>query len=126
VIITAARRSRAARTSLEVGEVDVAFGVALRHDDLHADHLRARRVRAVRRFGNQADVAARLAARRVPGADGEQARVLALRAGVGLQADAGVAGRLAEPRLELAAQQVVAGPLVGGRERMDRARTRAR
>jgi hypothetical protein len=57
---------------LEVGEVDVAVGVALRDDDLHADHLRARRVGAVRRLGDQADGAAGLAARGVPGADREQ------------------------------------------------------
>ena len=38
-----------------------------------------------------------LAARRVPGPDGEQAGVLALRAGIGLQADAGVAGGFGQP-----------------------------
>ena len=103
MIITQARRVGVLLAlGLEVGEVDVAVGVALRHHDLQARHLRARRVGAVRRFGDQADVALRVAARRVPGADREQAGVFALRAGVGLQADAGVAGRLAEPRLELA------------------------
>ncbi len=61
----------------------------------------------------------RVAARRVPGADRQQPGVFALRAGVRLQADAGIAGRLAQPRLELAAQQVVAGALLRRRERMD-------
>ena len=42
---------------LEVGEVDVAVGVARGDDDLHARHLRAGRVGAVRRLGDQADVA---------------------------------------------------------------------
>ena len=46
------------------------------------------RVGAVRRDGDQADVAVPLAARFVVGADHEQARVFALRAGVGLQRDA--------------------------------------
>ena len=45
---------------LEVGEVDVAVGVALGHHHLHADHLRARRIGAVRRFGDQADGAVAL------------------------------------------------------------------
>ena len=104
---------------LEVGEVDVALGVALGDDDPQPRHLRARRVGAVRRLRDQADRPRRLAARCVPGTDREQARVLALRAGVGLQADAGIAGRFAEPRFELAPQRVVAGLLIGGRERMD-------
>ena len=43
---------------LQVGHVDVAFVVALHHDDAHADHLRTGRIGAVRRFGNQADGAA--------------------------------------------------------------------
>ena len=48
----------------------------------------------MRRLGDQADVARAFAARLVPGLDHQQARVFALRAGVGLQADAGVAGGL--------------------------------
>ena len=57
----------------------------LHDDDLHARHHRARRVGAVRRLRNQADVAMRLAARLVVAANHEQAGVLALRAGVRLQ-----------------------------------------
>ncbi len=60
----------------------------------------------------------RLAARLVPGADRQQPGVLALRAGVGLQADAGVAGGLAQPGAQLFVEQRVAGELVGRRERV--------
>ena len=65
-------------------------------------HLRAGRVGAVRRLGDQADVALRLAARlRASARIDQQAGVFALRAGVGLQADAGVAGGLAQPGAQL-------------------------
>ena len=81
----------------EVGEVDVAVGVAVDDDHLHADHLRRRRVGAVRRRRNQAHVAVALAARAVVAADRQQARVLALRARVRLQRDRVVAGDVSEP-----------------------------
>ena len=53
-----------------------------------------------------------LAARGVVGLDGQQAGVFALRAGVGLQADAGVAGGLAQPGAQLLVQLGVALQLV--------------
>ena len=62
---------------------------------------RAGRVGAVGGDGDQADVAVRLAAALVVGADGQQARVLALRAGVRLQRHRGEAGDLGQPGLEL-------------------------
>ncbi len=86
----------------EVVDVDVARRVARHGDDLHARHRGRCRVGAVRRGGDEADVACAVAAGEVPVADGEQARELALRAGVGLQRDAVVAGDLHEPGLELA------------------------
>ena len=52
--------------------------------------------------GNEADVAMRLAAARVVRADHQQAGVLALRAGVGLQRHRVVAGRRAQHPLEVA------------------------
>ena len=113
-----ARQVRAVQLALgaQVGEVDIAFGVALRDDHLHARHLRARRVGAVRRFRDQADVAPALATRRVVGADHQQAGVFALRAGVRLQADAGVTGGLAEPVAQLRVELVVTGELLARRE----------
>ena len=77
---------------LQVFDIDVALRVARHHDHLHAGHLRRRRVRAVRRSGNQADVAMRFAARRVIRVDDQQAGVFALRAGVRLQRHGRVAG----------------------------------
>ena len=104
---------------LQVGQVDVAVLVAARHDHLHAGHLRARGVGAVGGGGDQADVAVALALAFVEGLDREQARVFALRAGVGLQADARVAGGLAQPGAQLLVEFRVALQLVGRRERMD-------
>ena len=101
---------------LQVGQIDVALLVALGDHHLQARHLRAGRVGAVRAAGDQADVALAIAAGRVPGADGQQARVFALRTGVGLQADAGVAGDGAEPLAQLGVQLGIAGQLIGRRE----------
>ena len=66
-----------------------------------------------------------LAACSVVLADREQARVLALRAGVRLQRHRVVAGDLGEPALEIVEQLEVALRLVDRRERMDARRTRA-
>jgi hypothetical protein len=70
--------------------------------------------------GDQADVAVALAARFVVGADRQQARVFALRAGVGLQGDRGEAGDLAS-HCSSWEEHRVAARLLGGRERMQRA-----
>ena len=101
---------------LEVGDVDVAVGVASHHDHAHAGHVRRRRVGAVRGARDQAHVAMALAAAGVPGADRQQAGVLALRAGVGLQRHRVVAGAGAQHLLELGGELGVALRLVGGRE----------
>ena len=59
-MIAARLRACARGLRLEVGEVDVAVLVAGDDDDLHAGHLRRRRIGAVRRRGNEAHVAMRL------------------------------------------------------------------
>ncbi|OQC13295.1 MAG: hypothetical protein BWX79_01051 [Alphaproteobacteria bacterium ADurb.Bin100] len=100
----------------QVGHIHVAVLVALGHHDLQAGHLRAGRVGAVGGGRNQADGAVVVAARRVPGLDGQQAGVFALAARVGLQADAGVARGLAQPGAQLLVQFAVALQLVGRRE----------
>ena len=98
----AARSSLCASAlALEIGDVDVAVGVAGDGDDLHAGHDGAGGIGAVRGGGNQADVAMALAARFVIGADDEQAGVFALRAGVGLERNAGEAGDFREPVFEM-------------------------
>ncbi|ENO95722.1 putative metal-dependent RNase [Thauera phenylacetica B4P] len=104
------------RLGLEVGDVDVAVGVAGDHHHAHAGHVRRGRVGAVRRARDQAHVAVTFAAAGVPGADRQQAGVLALRAGVGLQRHGVVAGAGAQHALELGGELGVALRLVGGRE----------
>ena len=103
----------------EVVDVDVAAVVARDHDHAHAGHDRRRRVGAVGRRRDQADVALLVAAAAVVGADGEQPGQLALRAGVGLQRHGVVAGHLAEHGLELVDQLQVALGLVERGERVD-------
>ena len=85
----------------EVGHVHVAVFIALGDHHRHADHHGAGRVGAVRAAGDQADVAVALATGLVVGLDDEQAGVFALAAGIGLQADASVAGGGAQPRAQL-------------------------
>ncbi|KGS64740.1 hypothetical protein X979_6101 [Burkholderia pseudomallei MSHR7527] len=104
---------------LQVGDVDVALRVARDHHDLHAGHVRRRRVRAVRGRRNQADIAVAFAARFVIRMDDEQARVLALRAGVRLQRHGRVARCRDEHLLELVDHLAIADGLLGGRERVD-------
>ena len=98
----------------------------LHDDDLHARHHRARRIRAVRRLRNEADVAVRVAARLVILADHEQPGVLALRAGVRLQRHRREAGDLGERRLEPLEHLAIALRLLDRRERMDLAELRPR
>jgi hypothetical protein len=119
VIITQARFWLCcSHLALQVGHVHVAVLVALGHHHLHAHHLGAGGVGAVRAAWDQADVAVRVALGRVVGLDGQQAGVFALAACVGLQADARVARGLAQPGAQLLVEQAVAFELVGRRERM--------
>jgi len=74
---------------------------------------RARRVRPVGRRRDQAHVAALVTPAAVVGADREQTRELALRAGVRLQRHCVVARDLRQPDLEVRDQARVAGGLVG-------------
>src|SRR5471030_1224271 len=103
----------------QIGQVDVAAGVAGGDDDLHADHIGRRRVGAVRRRWNQADVAMAFAARFVVSLDDQQAGVLALRTGVGLQRHGRVAGQCAQHLFELGDHFAVADGLRVWRERVD-------
>mmetsp|Transcript_33392 Transcript_33392/g.78103 ORF Transcript_33392/g.78103 Transcript_33392/m.78103 type:complete len:520 (-) Transcript_33392:742-2301(-) len=107
------------RLGFEVGDVDVAVGVAADRHDAHPAHRRARGVGAVRRDGDEADVALRLALRSLVGTDGAEAGVLAGGARVGLQRHAREAGDLAEHRLERRDELGVPGGLVGGRKGVD-------
>ena len=84
----------------QIGQIHIALLVAFGHHHLHAHHLRAGGVGAVGALWNQADIAVALALRRVVGLYRQQARVFTLAAGIGLQADAGIAGDAAEPLLQ--------------------------
>ena len=98
---------------LQVGQVYVAVVVALGHHHLHAHHLGAGGVGAVGAAGDEADVAVAFTPRFVVALDGQQAGVFALRARIGLQADARVAGGLAQPGAQQFVQFLVALLLVG-------------
>ena len=93
---------------------------------MHADHVGARGVRAVRGARDQTHRAVRLAATRVIRADREQTRVLALRPGVRLDRDRRVARACAEHALELGDEPRITLGLIAGRERMERREARPR
>ncbi len=92
---------------LEIGDVDVALFRVRHHHDAHPGHDRAGRIRAVRRRRDEHDVARRLAAIAVIGANHHQARVLPLRAGVRLQRDGRKAGDFTQRPLDLAKHVLV-------------------
>ena len=85
------------RLGAQIVDVDIAARIAGDHHHFHAGHLRGSRIGAVRRGGDQADVAMRLAARGMIGADRQQTGIFALRAGIRLQRDRVVAGDVAQP-----------------------------
>ena len=85
VTINAPRRSACSNALLlEIVEVDVAVVVARDNDHSHAGHCGRRGIRAVRRRRDQAHIAFGGTLFGVELANREQARVLALRTGVGL------------------------------------------
>ena len=70
---------------LEVGDIDVAVGIAGDRYDLIAAHGRAGGISAMRAGGNKADVAVAFAPRGVVRANDEQAGVFTLGPRIGLQ-----------------------------------------
>ncbi|CAG7456097.1 hypothetical protein PICSAR144_03483 [Mycobacterium avium subsp. paratuberculosis] len=86
----------------QVVEVDVAVVVAAHDHHPHPGQGRRRGIRAVRAGRDEADVAVRFPAAGVVVVDGQQAGVLALRPGVGLQRDGVVAGDGHQPVLQVA------------------------
>ena len=110
----------------EIREVDVSVTVALNRHDLHTcDHSR-RRIRAVRRSWDEADVAVRFATVLVVRADDEHACVLTLRTRVWLQTHRSKAGRFAKPVLKRAEHFRVTEPLLARREWVNLAEFRPR
>ena len=96
----------------EVNHVDVALRIAGGDHHLHAHHLRAGRVGAVCARWNDANVAMALALGLVKSLDDQETCVFTLRARVGLQADACIAGGLAQPLAQLLIKQGVALELI--------------
>ena len=92
----------------QVVQVDRAVVTRSDDHDPHARHHRGGGVGAVRRARDQAHVTCGVAVGAVVAADGQQARELTLRAGVGLDGDPVVAGDLGQPLLELADELAVA------------------
>ncbi len=102
----------------QVVQVDVAVLPACHHDHPHADHGGRRGVGAVCARRDQADIAGAVAAPHVVVADGQQARVLTLRSGVGLQRDCVVTGQTGQPGLQVGDQLAQARGVAGRGERM--------
>ncbi len=100
----------------QVVEVDVAVAVALHHHHFHLRHGGGGGVGAVGGAGDQADVAVPFALGRLVAANGDQAGVLALGAGVGLHRDVVVAGDLDQEGRQLVDHLLVADGLFLGHE----------
>ena len=103
----------------KVVDVDVTELVAAYAHNFHGGHLGGGGIGAVSGGGDEADIAMTFAAAAMVGADGEQAGVLTLRAGVGLEGEGVVAGDVAEAPLEGGDHLRVAEGLVAGGEGMD-------
>src|ERR1700731_1234611 len=90
--------SRCTRFGLgaEVREVDIAFCVRRHDDDVHSAHGGGSGIRAVSGRWNETYAAMLLPATPMIRADGEQSRIFALRARIGLQREGVIAGDLAK------------------------------
>ncbi|MND54634.1 hypothetical protein D3C80_456970 [compost metagenome] len=102
----------------QVVDVDVAAGVTGGHHHAHAGHVGGGRVGAVGRGRDQADIAAGVATALVVSANGQQAGVFTLGAGIGLQRHGVIAGGGAEHRFQLVGQLLVALALLSRCERV--------
>ena len=97
-------------------QIDISLRIAAGDHHFHPRHLGAGRIGAMGGGWDQADGAVALTTGLLPGLDHEQASIFPLAAGIRLEADAGVAGRLAEPGPQLAVEQRIALQLIGRRE----------
>ena len=104
---------------LEIGDVDVAVVVTGDRHDLEAGADGARRVGAMRREGDETDVAMAFVRGFVERADDKKAGVFALGAGIGLEGNAGEASDLSEPVLEPSLEENLIALQPGGWERKD-------
>ena len=100
----------------QIDLIDVAGFITLDSHHLHARHHGTGRVGAMGTGGYQADVAVAFTALAMPSANHQQAGVLPLGAGIGLQRHRSKAGDRGQPGLQLLDQLVVALAL-GGRDK---------
>ena len=99
------------RLGLQIRHINVAVPIAGHRNDFHPCHGRARRVGAVRRGGDQANIPVLLAARFMVGADDQQAGVFALRAGIRLQGNSRKARDGFQPVFQVLEQDLVTSRL---------------
>ncbi len=102
----------------QILDVDASLFRAGHDHHAHPGHHRARRIRAVRRGGNQHHVAVALAAIEVVRADHHQAGELSLRPGIRLQRHGREAGDLAERPFDLAEHVLIPSRLIERHERV--------
>ena len=87
--------------SAEISNVDVALCITSDGDDLEARHNGAGGIRAVRRDGNQTNIAVMLAALFLVLANDQQPGIFALRTGIRLQGNRRETRDLRQPRFQL-------------------------
>ena len=102
----------------KVRDVDVAVRIARDHRDLQPRHVRGRGIGPMRRERDQAHVAMRFAARGLVVADRDEAGVLAVRSGIGLERHVRQPGDRLERRRHVREHRVVTRGLLARRERM--------
>ena len=102
----------------QIRQINVAEWIGLDRDHIESRHHRTGWIRPVGGHGDQAGRPVVLTPGAMEGTDHQQAREFALRARIRLQRHFGEAGDLRQLGFELAEEQLVAGGLVPGDERM--------
>ena len=109
---------------LQVINIHIAIAVTADNHHLHARHHGRGRVGAMRGRWDQANGAVRIAARKMPGANGKKPRIFTLAAGIGLQRHSSETGDARQPGFQPADHGDVARRLIHRREGVDIAKAR--
>ena len=102
----------------EISDIDIAIGIRSNHHNLVANHLRRGWVGSMGGCGDQTDIAMPLPIGRVVFADGQQAGIFTLRAGIGLLADGVIAGDVAKLGIQILKHLMIAARLIDRHERV--------
>ena len=94
-----------------VFQIDIAHFIAFHGHHLEARHDRTGRIGAMRRGGNETNVAFRLTPGHLPATDRQKAGVFPLASGIGLERDSGKSGDFGEPSFQLGDHGGIAGGL---------------